>query len=145
MGFCPNHRRMETIAHHKTPKEGWPECRNWRGITLLNTICKILATIIYSRLKEELKPKIRPEQAGFRPNKSCADHINTLKIIFEQSVEFRSPLQLVVIDFQQAYGTLAHKAISQALKEKGVPQKIVTIIKATHDQSTCNVHHKTRY
>ena len=54
---------IETRAHHKTPKEGRSEWRNWRGITLLHTIGKILATIIYNRLKVERK--MRPEQAGF--------------------------------------------------------------------------------
>ena len=49
----------------KLPKKGdLTECSNWRGITLLNIIGKILATIIYNRLKEELEPKMRPEQAG---------------------------------------------------------------------------------
>ena len=52
-------------------------------------------------------------------------------MIVEQSVDFRSPFQLVFIDFQQAFDTLAHNAISQALKQKGVPQKILTIIQAT--------------
>ena len=130
----------------KLPKKGdLTECCNWRGITLLNIIRKILATIIYNRLKEELEPKVRPEQAGFWPNKSCAHHINTLRIIVEQSVEFRSPLQLVFIDFQQTFVILAHNALRKALKEKDVPQKIINIIKAIDDQSTCNVLQKTRY
>jgi hypothetical protein len=85
---------------------------------------------------------MRPEQAGFRSNRACVDHINMLRIIVEQSVEFCSPLQLVFIDFQQAFDTLAHDAIWQALKEKGVPPKIISIIKAIYEQSTCNVVHK---
>jgi hypothetical protein len=48
---------------------------------------------------------------------------------------------LVFIDFQQAFDTLAHNTIWQALRDKGVPQKIV-IIKAIYNQSTCNVLHK---
>ena len=91
---------------------------------------KIQATIIHNRLKEELEPKMRLEQAGFRSNKACIDHINTLRIIAEQSIEFRSPLQLVFIDFQQAFDSLARNAIWQALTEKGVPQKIISITKA---------------
>jgi hypothetical protein len=115
----------------KLPKKGdLTECSNWRGITLLNVIGKILAIIIHNRLKEELEPKMRPEQARFRSNKACTDHINTLRIIVEQSVEFRSPLQLVFIDFQQAFDTLARNAIWQALKKKGVPQQIISIIKS---------------
>jgi len=70
------------------------------------------------------------------------DHINTLQIIFEQSVEFCSPLQLVFIDFQRAFDTLARDAIWQALIEKGVAPQIISIIKATYEQSTCNVLHK---
>jgi hypothetical protein len=86
----------------KLPKKGdLTECSNWRGITLLNIIGKILATIIYNRRKEELEPKMRPEQAGFRSNRACVDHINTLRITVEQTVEFGSPLQLVFIDFQR--------------------------------------------
>jgi hypothetical protein len=51
----------------KLPKQGdLTECSNWRGIPLLNIIGKILATIIHNRLKEELEPKMRPDQAGFR-------------------------------------------------------------------------------
>jgi len=63
---------------------------------------------------------MRPEQAWFQPNKSCADHINTLWIIVQQSIEFHSPLQSVFIDFQQAFDNLAHNTIWQAVKEKGV-------------------------
>jgi sorting nexin-29 len=143
MELWPNPNDWKQGLVIKLPKNGdLTECRNWRGITLLNTIGKILATIIYSRLKEELEPKMRPEQAGFRSNKACADHMNIPRIIVEQSVEFRSPLQLVFINFQQDFDTLAHNAIWQALEEKGVPQKIISVIKAIYDQSTSNVLHK---
>jgi len=50
----------------KLPKKrDLTECRNWRGITLLNTICKVLAIIIYNRLKEEMEPKMRPARPVF--------------------------------------------------------------------------------
>jgi hypothetical protein len=95
-GQLPNDWKHGLII--KLPKKGdLTEYSNWRGITLLNIIGKILATIIYSRLKEELEPKMRPEQAGFRSNRACVDHINTIRIIVEQSVEFGSPLQLVFL------------------------------------------------
>jgi hypothetical protein len=85
---------------------------------------------------------MRPKQADFQTSKSCVDHINTLRIIIEQSIEFCSPLQLIFIDFQQAFDTLKHEAIWKALKEIGVPHKIVSIIQTIYDQSTFNVLHK---
>jgi hypothetical protein len=100
-----------------------------------------MAIIIYNRLKEKLELKMRPEQDSSQPHKSCTDNINTLRIIIEQPV---SPLQLVFIDFQQAFDTLAYDTIWKALQEKGVPQKKVNIIKAIYDQSTCNVLHKNQ-
>jgi len=74
-GRIPNDWKRGLII--KLPKKGdLTECSNWRGITLLNIIGKILATIIHNRLKEELECKMRPEQAGFSSNGVCVDHIN---------------------------------------------------------------------
>jgi len=85
---------------------------------------------------------MRTEQAGFRSNRARVDHINTLRIIVEQSVEFCSHLQLVFIDFQRAFHNLARNAIWQALKEKGVSSKIISTIKVIYEQLTCNIVHK---
>ncbi|CAH8631581.1 unnamed protein product, partial [Heterobilharzia americana] len=72
----------------KLPKKGdLSACKNWRGITLLSTPSKILSRIILERLRDALDSKLRPEQAGFRKYKSCADQIATLRIIIEQSIE----------------------------------------------------------
>jgi hypothetical protein len=58
-GQIPNEWKQGLII--KLPKKGdLSECSNWRGITLLNTIEKILAIIIHNRLKEELEPRMRP-------------------------------------------------------------------------------------
>lgn len=84
---------------------------------------------------------IRSEQAGFRPNKSCVDHINSLRIIVEQSVEWRSPLYLVFIDFEKAFDTLKHSAIWSTLTCKGIPQKIINLIRALYYNASCRIQH----
>lgn len=70
------------------------------------------------------------------------DQINTLRIIIEQSQEYRSPLYLTFVDFERAFDTLLHSAIWNTLLEKGVPDKIVNIIKALYKQASCRVVHK---
>ena len=47
--------------------------------------------------------KLRDEQAEFRKGRSCTDHIATLQIIFEQSVEWQSSVCICFMDFQKAF------------------------------------------
>jgi len=49
------------------------DCRNYRGISLLPTTCKILSNILMSRLDAE--EITGDHQCGFRRNRSTADHI----------------------------------------------------------------------
>jgi hypothetical protein len=68
----------------KVPKKGdLGNCNNWRGINLLNVISKVFYRIILNRVSTIIDLKLRPEQAGFRPNCSCVDQINSLRIIIE--------------------------------------------------------------
>ncbi|WP_353806131.1 hypothetical protein, partial [Acinetobacter baumannii] len=62
----------------KLPKKGdFSECINWRGIVLLSIRGKVLTGIILNRLRDALDTRLRAEQAGFRRNSSCVDHIAT--------------------------------------------------------------------
>lgn len=136
----PSHWKDGLIV--KIPKKGdLTHCENWRGITLLNTINKILATVIMHRLSDTIEPSLRKEQAGFRPGRSCVDHINTLRIIIEQSLEWRSPLYLLFIDFRRAFDSLNHNAIWKILTQRGVPPKILNIIKNMYTDANSNVLH----
>ena len=70
------------------PKKGdLTKCENYRGIMLLSVPGKILSRIILNRMKTLVDRKLRNNQAGFRPNRSCADQITALRIIIEQSQE----------------------------------------------------------
>ena len=72
----------------KMPKKGNLKiCNNWRGICDLPAISKIMSKVIQKRIKDHLYSTIDPEQTDFRP---YVDHINTLRIIIEQSAEYRS-------------------------------------------------------
>jgi hypothetical protein len=115
---------------------------NWRGIMVLSAPSKIFNRIVYNRLIGELDPSIRPEQAGFRPNHSCIDQICSLRIIIEQSIEYQSPLFIVFIDFKKAFDSINREAIWRALINRGVPEKIVNLIKRGYEGFNCRVQHQ---
>lgn len=125
------------------PKKGdLSECRNWRGITLLNTIQKIVALVILDRISPTIESALRNEQSGFRPNRSCVDHINTLRIIVEQSAEFNSPIFLTFVDFERAFDTINRDAIWSALHNIGIPDQIISLIKEIYRDAPCKARFK---
>lgn len=117
-------------------------CSNWRGITLLNTINKIISIIIHDRISKVLEPMLRKQQAGFRPHRSCIDNINTLRIIMEQSVEFNTPLYLLFVDFKQAFDSLDRNVMWNILSSYGIPAKILNLIIGLYRSGKCRVVHR---
>ena len=88
----------------KLPKKGdLSSCNNLRGIMLLSIPGKVLTRIIPERLKTALDRRLRDEQAGFRQDRSCTDHITTMRIIINQSLDWQTPLYTIIADFQKAF------------------------------------------
>ena len=58
------------------------------------------------RLKLVMNKLLRDEQAGFRKERSCTDHIATLRIILEQSLEWNSSIYTTFVDFEKAFGSV---------------------------------------
>ena len=49
------------------------ECRNWRGITLLSAVSKVMGRIVIDRIGTGEESKLRKEQAGFRPGRGTTE------------------------------------------------------------------------
>jgi hypothetical protein len=59
----------------KIPKKAdISNCDNWRGITLLSIPNTVFTRVILNRIKGELETKLRNEQYGFRPQRSCTTY-----------------------------------------------------------------------
>ena len=108
---------------------------------LLSIPGKVLSRIILERLKTALDKTLRDEQAGFRKDRSCTDHIATLRIIIEQSLEWQTPLYTVFVDFQKAFDSVDRDVIWRLMYHYGLPPKFVTIIQQMYEDATCQVIH----
>ena len=67
--------------------------------------------------------------------------MNSLRIIIEQSVEWRTPLYCIFIDFSRAFDTLHHEAIWTALQCKGIPEEMIDIIRGLYRNAVGKVLH----
>ena len=114
----------------KLPKQGdFGECNNWRGITLLPITSKVFSKVIHTRLAAALDEHIRQEQAGFRPGRSCSEHIFTLRKILEQSKKWNTPLYANFIDLEKAFDSIHRDTLWRILRHYGIPSKLVNVIK----------------
>ena len=62
-------------------------CKNWRGITLLPVVCKMMGKIMIERIQSRVKSKLRKEQAAFRRSRGTTKQIFMLRNIIKQSIE----------------------------------------------------------
>nr|KAG5701138.1 hypothetical protein BaRGS_002614 [Batillaria attramentaria] len=97
----------------------------------------VLTRIILERLKTALDKTLREEQAGFRNDRSCTDHIATMRIIIEQSLEWQTPLYSTFVDFQKAFDSVDREVIWKLMSHYGFPPKFVNIIRQLYEDATC--------
>ena len=127
----------------KLPKNGnLSSCGNWRGIMLPSISGKVLTRIMLERLKTTLDKRLHDEQAGFRQDRSCADHSATMRIITEQSLEWQAPLYAVLVDFQKTFDSVDRDVIWRLMHHYGFPPKFITIIQQLYEDATCQVTHE---
>ena len=100
-----------------------------------------MTRIILEQLKDAIDKKLRPEQAGFRQDKSCTDQIATLRIIIEQSLEWQSTLYLNFIDFQKAFDSVDRNTIWKIFGHFGNPTIFTELIQQLYENVTCQIIH----
>ena len=118
--ICPIHKKGDRR-----------ECKNYRGISLLNIAYKILASIMCERLKPHVIRIIGPYQCGFMPGKSTTDQIFTLRQILEKTHEFQVDTHHLFIDFKQAYDTPTRDELFKAMNRFGIPSKLIKLCRMT--------------
>ena len=79
---------MDTSLYKKGEKS---ECYNYRGISLLNTAYKILATVINNRMKTYEEYLLSQELNG---NRSAVDNTYVIRLILDKCYEYNIEMQL---------------------------------------------------
>ena len=119
---------MITPIYKKGDKK---ECKNYRGISVLNAAYKILSFILCERLKPYLTNIIGSYQCGFRPGKSTTDQIFTLRQILEKTREFQIDTHHLFIDFKQAYDSIIRDELYTAMNQLGIPKRLILLCQMT--------------
>ena len=120
-------------------KKGDPNSTsNYRGITFLNCIAKVLMGIVNHRLVcwIECNNVLNEFQAGFRRNYSTMDNIYNLASIVHLKFSERKKVYAFFVDFKAAFDKVPRKYLFHKLRSLGVSEKIVRLIE--------NIYRKTK-
>ena len=106
-------------------------CDNWRGISLLDVVGKVVARVLQVQLQKLAEEEL-PESQGSRRGRSCADMIFTVRQLVEKSWEHSSKVFLTFIDLKKAYDSDPREAFWMALRKLGVPEETISLIQSFH-------------
>jgi hypothetical protein len=93
------------------------ECENYRGITLLSCMYKVMSSIIYSRLMDYTENIIEDNQNGFRPNRGMVDSVHIMRQIIEKTYEYNIQANILIVDFKQAFDSIYRSKMLKILKK----------------------------
>lgn len=109
----------DTVLFHK--KGPAARIHNWRPISLLSHLHKILSFILMHRLNRWLKGILHPSQTGFLPGVDGTHvHLASLYTALAAASAFTNPLHIMFLDFQNAYGSVSHAYIKWCLRTRGL-------------------------
>ena len=113
--------------------------KNWRPITLLNSIYKFYSGIWANRIKKNLPKLIGNSQTGFVQNRFIGENNRlTLDILKESELENLSGL-LILVDFEKAFDSISWDYISKILNLFNFSDQTIQVIKSLQKNSISKI------
>ena len=124
-------------------KKGDDKCLdNYRGIALISHVGKVIERMIFNRLYPvaEVFNWLPESQNGFRNERSTVDSIFISKMVSSLCKENGIHCYKIYIDLVKAYDKVNQEVLWMILERKGVPNKLLNLIKGTMIGSKARVN-----
>ena len=107
---------------------------NYRGISLLPVISKMYTVLVGTWVGCFLEKNgiLMNEQNGFRPNRSCTDHIFTLCDLLRICKSNNEQTFCAFINFQKVFDLLNHKFLLYTIRQIGLSGRVYETIKSMY-------------
>ena len=121
MGEFPTVMKLAEVVPLYKSKENFLET-NYRPISLLTTMSKILEKIMYQRIYSFLQNtgQVYENQYGFRANHSCEHAIGQVVGTLIKNIENWLYSACVLLDLSKAFDTIEHRILLQKLEVYGI-------------------------
>ena len=112
---------------------------NYRGITLMSIMAKLVNKMILNRIQEKLDPHLRPNQNGFRPKRSTTSHILALRRLIEGVKSHNRKAIILYVDFRKAFDSINRGEMFKILKAYAVPPRLLNAIITMYESTKARV------
>ena len=103
-------------------------CTDFRTISLMSHVTKILLKIILHRNSAVIDREIGENQSGFRKGKGTREGIFSIRTINERYLEKQKDVYICFIDYEKAFDRVNHEMLIEKLKLVGLDGKEVRVI-----------------
>ena len=122
-GYLPEHFKEGLIFLIPKVKGIVSDVRQWRPITLLNTIYKIFANMLAKRVKPHLHALINVGQTGFMENRCIIDNVLTFWEAIALAKKTNQHIACLMLDFEKAYDRVQWPFLDKVMERLGLPSK----------------------
>ena len=114
------------------------DMNNYRGISLMESLLKIVCTIFNRRLCRVLEAGklLRKEQAGFRRREEGMAQVVSLFSILARRKASGHATFVAFLDFKKAYDRVPHGALFRKLERLGLRGSFIQFVRSLYAQST---------
>ena len=84
---------------------------NYRPISLLCTVSKVLEKLIYNQIIHFVSASISPSQFGFRPKHSSTQQLLIFLSFIQDSLASNSQADVIYLDFKKAFDNVSHNEL----------------------------------
>uniref|UniRef100_T1IUS7 Reverse transcriptase domain-containing protein n=1 Tax=Strigamia maritima TaxID=126957 RepID=T1IUS7_STRMM len=111
---------------------------NYRGITLLNGIYKVITAMMAKWISSWLEEnhKIKESQAGFRRGYSTRDHLFTLNSLIENRFRKKGKLYVLFLDFKVAFDSIDRTKLFEKIWKIGIRGHMFSMIKKIYEETS---------
>lgn len=128
-----------TVLLHKKGERS--EISNWRPIAMGDTAPKLLSAVLADRLTcwATSNKRLSPSQKGFLQYEGCYEHNFVLQEILQDARLRKREVVVAWLDLTNAFGSVPHASIHEALRRHGVPEAIRSLIHSAYDGVTTTI------
>ena len=113
--------------------------QNYRPISLLNTLYKIVAKVYANRMKPLLHNWILPSQTGFVPNRCILDNVFLAFEAIAWTKESQQDLTMLLLDFEKAYDRVSWTFLREVMARMGFHNTWINQVMSLNENAAASI------